>query len=62
VVVAAGLTERVAGETAERFRLARTIDQDRALTTSRASAWAAADPELYAALEWIGAVEWPALR
>jgi lipopolysaccharide biosynthesis regulator YciM len=40
---------------AERFRLARTMDQDRVLAVSRASSWAAADPKLYAALEWVGA-------
>jgi len=40
---------------AERFRLARTMDQDRALAVSRAEAWHDADPKLYAALEWIGA-------
>lgn len=40
---------------AERFRLARTLDQDRMVTTTRAAAWAAADPQLHAALEWIGA-------
>jgi cellulose synthase operon protein C len=40
---------------AERFRLARTVDQDRVTAASRASAWASADPKLYAALEWIGA-------
>ncbi|MEZ4300209.1 MAG: hypothetical protein R3B70_35005 [Polyangiaceae bacterium] len=40
---------------AERFRLARTIDQDRALAVSAAHAWAEADHELYATLEWLGA-------
>jgi predicted Zn-dependent protease len=40
---------------AERFRLARTMDQDRAMATSQASSWSAADPSLYAALEWVGA-------
>lgn len=40
---------------AERFRLARTIDQDRTASTSRAAAWSAADPQLHAALEWLGA-------
>ena len=40
---------------AERFRLARTIDQDRMVSISRAAAWSAADPQLHAALEWIGA-------
>ncbi|WP_437677631.1 hypothetical protein [Sorangium sp. So ce131] len=40
---------------AERFRIARTLDQDRALTASRAAAWAAADPSLHAELEWLGA-------
>lgn len=39
---------------AERFRLARTMDQDWALAVRRADAWVAADPALYAALEWIG--------
>jgi predicted TPR repeat methyltransferase len=47
--------EATAVARAERFRLARTIDQDRGLAVSRASSWAAADPKLYAALEWIGA-------
>ena len=47
--------EATAVARAERFRLARTIDQDRALAVSRASSWAAADDKLYAALEWVGA-------
>ncbi len=47
--------EAMALARAERFRLARTLDQDRSLAASRASAWSAADPELYSALEWIGA-------
>ncbi|MFT3766320.1 MAG: tetratricopeptide repeat protein [Minicystis sp.] len=47
--------EATAVARAERFRLARTIDQDRALAVTRASSWAAADAKLYAALEWIGA-------
>ncbi|MCC6558174.1 MAG: hypothetical protein IT372_34950, partial [Polyangiaceae bacterium] len=40
---------------AERFRLARVIDQDRALSVQRAAAWVDADPALHATLEWIGA-------
>jgi tetratricopeptide (TPR) repeat protein len=40
---------------AERFRLARTLDQDRMVTVTRAAAWSGADPQLHAALEWIGA-------
>jgi lipopolysaccharide biosynthesis regulator YciM len=40
---------------AERFRLARVMDQDRALAVTRAADWAQADPKLHAALEWIGA-------
>ncbi|MGK3997114.1 hypothetical protein [Sorangium sp. So ce1024] len=40
---------------AERFRLARTLDQDRARTAARAAAWAAADPSPHADLEWLGA-------
>ncbi|APR83364.1 Exonuclease SbcC [Minicystis rosea] len=40
---------------AERFRLARTIDQDRMLAVTRGASWAAADARLYAALEWMGA-------
>src|SRR5262249_45060779 len=35
---------------AERFRLARTMDQDRALAVAHAAAWASADPSLSAAL------------
>ncbi len=40
---------------AERFRLARTLDQDRLVTVTRAAAWSGADPQLHAALEWLGA-------
>jgi hypothetical protein len=40
---------------AESFRLARTIDQDRAVTVSRGAAWVACEPKLYASLEWAGA-------
>lgn len=40
---------------AERFRLARTLDQDRARTAARAAAWAEADPSPHADLEWLGA-------
>jgi tetratricopeptide (TPR) repeat protein len=40
---------------AERFRLARAVDQDRTTAVSRGAAWAHADPNLHAALEWIGA-------
>lgn len=40
---------------AERFRLARTIDQDRAQSVGAAASWAEADDELYASLEWLGA-------
>ncbi|WP_438027093.1 hypothetical protein [Sorangium sp. So ce233] len=40
---------------AERFRLTRTLDQDRARTAARAAAWAAADPSPHADLEWLGA-------
>lgn len=47
--------EATAVARAERFRLARTIDQDRALAVTRAASWAAADDKLYTALEWIGA-------
>jgi hypothetical protein len=47
--------EAMALARAERFRLSRTMDQDRAQTVTRASAWSEADPELYAALEWLGA-------
>jgi predicted Zn-dependent protease len=47
--------EAMALARAERFRLARTVDQDRSLAASRAAAWSEADPELYSALEWIGA-------
>lgn len=47
--------EATAVARAERFRLARTMDQDRALAVSRAASWAAADAKLYAAMEWVGA-------
>jgi len=40
---------------AERYRLARVMDQDRVLSLSSAASWAAADPQLHASLEWIGA-------
>lgn len=40
---------------AERFRLTRVVDQDRALAAARAAAWVEADPSLHAALEWLGA-------
>ncbi len=40
---------------AERFRLARTIDQDRAQAVVAAAAWAEADESLHASLEWLGA-------
>ncbi len=40
---------------AERFRLARTLDHDRARTAARAAAWAEADPSPHAELEWLGA-------
>jgi tetratricopeptide (TPR) repeat protein len=40
---------------AERFRLARTIDQDRTLAVTRAAEWTQADPRPHAALEWLGA-------
>lgn len=40
---------------AERFRLARVMDQDRAQACERASAWVEAEPRLHAALEWLGA-------
>ncbi|WP_434045475.1 MULTISPECIES: hypothetical protein [Sorangium] len=40
---------------AERFRLTRTLDKDRARTAARAAAWAAADPSPHADLEWLGA-------
>ncbi|WP_437781567.1 tetratricopeptide repeat protein [Sorangium sp. So ce1097] len=40
---------------AERFRLVRTLDQDRARTAARAAAWAEADPSPHADLEWLGA-------
>ncbi|MDC3956734.1 tetratricopeptide repeat protein [Polyangium jinanense] len=40
---------------AERYRLARTVDQDPGAAVSRAAAWADAEPKLYAALEWLGA-------
>jgi tetratricopeptide (TPR) repeat protein len=47
--------EAMAIARAERFRLARSMDQDRLLTVNRAASWAQADPQLYVALEWIGA-------
>jgi tetratricopeptide (TPR) repeat protein len=40
---------------AERFRLARSVDQDRALAVARARTWYDADRKLYTALEWMGA-------
>ena len=40
---------------AERFRLARAVDQDKALAATTAEAWVSADRALYSALEWIGA-------
>ncbi len=40
---------------AERFRIARTLDQDVATTVSRAASWADAEPKLYTALEWLSA-------
>jgi hypothetical protein len=40
---------------AERYRLARVVDQDAAAAVTRAAAWADAEPKLYAALEWLGA-------
>jgi tetratricopeptide (TPR) repeat protein len=40
---------------AERFRLARTIDQDREQAVAAAASWVEADESLYAALEWLGA-------
>ncbi|WP_437734932.1 tetratricopeptide repeat protein [Sorangium sp. So ce1335] len=40
---------------AERFRLTRTLDQDRARAAARAAAWAAVDPSPHADLEWLGA-------
>jgi cellulose synthase operon protein C len=40
---------------AERFRLARTMDQDRALAVSCGAAWSASEPSLAASLEWLGA-------
>ncbi|MBK8251741.1 MAG: hypothetical protein IPK82_03625 [Polyangiaceae bacterium] len=40
---------------AERFRLARSIDQDRAQAVVTAAAWAEADESLHATLEWLGA-------
>ena len=40
---------------AERFRLARTIDQDRAQAVAAAASWADADHTLPATLEWLGA-------
>lgn len=40
---------------AERFRLARTIDQDRAQAVITAASWASAENALHATLEWLGA-------
>jgi tetratricopeptide (TPR) repeat protein len=40
---------------AERFRLARVLDQDRAQASERAAAWVEAEPRLHSALEWVGA-------
>lgn len=40
---------------AERFRLARTVDQDRAQAAAAAASWAEADGALHASLEWLGA-------
>ena len=40
---------------AERYRLARAVDQDPGAAVQRAAAWADAEPKLYAALEWLGA-------
>lgn len=40
---------------AERFRLARVLDQDRAQASERAAAWVEAEPRLHSALEWLGA-------
>lgn len=40
---------------AERFRLARTMDQDRVKANEKATAWVEAEPRLFAALEWLGA-------
>lgn len=40
---------------AERFRLARVLDQDRAAACERAADWVEAEPRLHAALEWLGA-------
>lgn len=42
---------------AERYRRARTVDQDRTLSVSRAASWTAADPALHSALEWISAAQ-----
>ena len=40
---------------AERYRLAREIDQDITEAVTRAASWADAEPRLYTALEWLGA-------
>ncbi|MCK6587619.1 MAG: hypothetical protein L6Q76_08550, partial [Polyangiaceae bacterium] len=40
---------------AERFRLSRVLDQDRAQASERAAAWVEAEPRLHSALEWLGA-------
>ncbi len=47
--------EATAISRAERFRIARTIDQDVTATVARAASWADAEPKLYVALEWLGA-------
>jgi predicted Zn-dependent protease len=47
--------EAMAIARAERFRLARVMDQDRVLAVTRAASWTQADPSLYACLEWLGA-------
>jgi len=40
---------------AERFRIAREIDQDVGAAVTRAAGWAEAEDKLYASLEWLGA-------
>jgi tetratricopeptide (TPR) repeat protein len=45
----------VAVARAERFRVARVLEQDRALAVTRAAEWADADPSAPAALEWLAA-------
>ena len=47
--------EGIAIARAERFRMARTIEQDRAAAGEYAAAWAVAAPALYTSLEWLGA-------